>query len=130
MSMRNYSFEDYGLVFSESDVERIKRQIAEKEKRLPDEIELEEYFQEIGNFTGEAIKVKPDGSLNYDEEYLTFDYDSAYYIGLDNAVSLFNAAYKSIDEAAEELKEKASEYFPKDFNYADNIRCISGVYWG
>lgn len=130
MSMRNYPFSDYGLVFSKEDIERIKKIIAKKEECDPEEVELGECFQEVGNFTGEALKIMPDGSLNESDSYMSFCDESVYYIGLKNAISLFSTAYKSIDDAAKELREEANEYFPTDYNFADNIRYILGVCWG
>lgn len=132
MSMRTYAFEDYGLVLTDE----IMKTICEKAFEEPVEDEnygMALYDEDIcacaGNFTGEIFSVLDTGSddvYGYDD----IEDDSVYYVAARKYSTLFNAAYKDMDEMVTEFKEALGKYLPADFDYRSNIKHIIGTTWG
>ena len=132
MSMKTYAFEDYGLVLTDE----IMKTICEKAFKEPAEDEsfgMALYDADIcscaGNFTGEIFSVLDTGSDNvYGSDDI--EDDSVYYVAARKYPTLFNAAYKDMDEMVTEFKEALGKYLPADFDYRSNIKHIIGTTWG
>lgn len=132
MSMRDYALSDYGIVFGENELRYAEKVLNKKNKT---DYEYEDYeigddigLEYISEFTGQAIKVESDGSLNWCDTIDCGEY--VYYANLRKFPTLFNPAYPSIDDAVNELKERYGEYLPENYDYANNIRNICGTYFG
>lgn len=57
----------------------------------------------------------------------SFSEDNIVYLPLEKKSSLLQAAYTSIDEIIDEIKEKIGAYFPADFDFASRICDIDGA---
>ena len=132
MSMRNYAFEDYGIVLTEETM----KLICEKAFDVP--VEDGEYGMTLydadicscaGNFTGETFHITDRGTDTYDGSE-DFEGDSVYYVPTQKYSTLFNAAYTDINEMVAEFKERLGKYLPDDFDYRANLRHIIGTTWG
>lgn len=133
MSMRTYSYEDYGLVLDDETIKIIC------EKAFADEPSEEEddgyslYDAEIcqlaGNFTGEILPILDNGREDWNNSE-TVDDDSVFYVPVAKYPSLFGAAYNNIDEMVAEFKEAIGKYLPDDYDYRSNIKHIVGTTWG
>ncbi len=129
MSMRDYSFDDYGIILKKEDIERIINITSKENGEICDSEVLEENFDYQISFTGEAVGLLDDGTEDWNK-YMTFNYETIYYCGLKNASTLIKPAYSSLDEAAEELKDYYGMWFPNDFDFRSNICHITGTYYG
>ena len=132
MRMREYAYEDYGLVLDKPTMEHIFV------KRFNEPIGDEDagyalYDAEVCTcacqFTGEAFNIEDNGN---DSWYDTIAYasDEIYYVPFNKYPSLFKASYKDINDIVEEFKEKLGEYMPENYNYRANIKHIIGTVWG
>ena len=132
MSMRTYAFEDYGLVLTEETMKTICEKVCE-EPAEDESYGMVLYDMDIcscaGNFSGEAFPITDRGTDTYDGSE-DFEDDSVYYIPAEKYSTLFEAAYKNMDEMIAEFKENLGEYLPDDFDYRSNIRHIIGTTWG
>ena len=132
MSMREYAYEDYGLVLDEPTMEHI---FVKKFNEPIDDLDVgcELYDSDIctcaGQFTGEAFGIKDDGKDDWDDS-LTYNCDEVYYISISKYPSLFKAPYNNINEIVEEFKEKIGEYMPDGYDYRANLKHIIGTVWG
>ena len=137
MSMRDYAINDYGFVMTRD----ILKAICEKyftgftEKEYDeDECSFNDVLLDagivgcIGDFTGEATVIDDNGNDMYDD-HETYDADTIYYVATKNYPTLFNAAYRSMDELVSEFKNKLNKYFPDDFDYRKYICHIVGTYF-
>lgn len=127
MSMRDYAVHDYGIVFGEKEIEFASKilNIEDDDYEVAEEIGLEI----ISEFTGEANAINNKGISNYDNS-INFNDDVIMYGSIKKWSSLFSAAYSSMAELVQELKDSYGKYLPNDFDYANNIREISGTYFG
>lgn len=139
MSMREYSFQDIGLVLSEE----VLKCVAQKAYKDFSEEEWKncpiEYIDDIVNeydlgynsdFTGEAVLIDSSGNDNWnDTEY--YDSDQIYYLPVQNFPNLFSRAYNDMDELIAEFRNsEIGKLLPDDFDYPGNIRHIVGTYYG
>ena len=133
MSMRDYAYLDYGLVLDEETIRYMYSvAIGGQDKDLSDmgnalyDRGIVEY---TGEFTGEAIRVRDDGSDDWNDS-LVYSADVFYYVPLGLHPSFFKAQYKDMNEIVEELKSEVGKYMPEGYDYRANIRHIVGTYFG
>lgn len=133
MSMRDYAYNDYGLVLDEDTMKYMyAKAVGEQEADLYDmgyalyEKGMCEY---TGEFTGEASFIDDDGDDDWriSESYSC---DAIYYVPIRKYPSLFQAPYSNIDEIVEEFKSKVGAYMPDGYDYRANIRHIVGTVFG
>lgn len=133
MSMRDYACEDYGLVLDQSAMRYIcKTMFVDDPVEEGDEgcaLYEAEVCNLFGQFTGEAFGIQENGNDTWDNS-TSYSCDEVYYVPLKKCPSLFDTAYKDINEIIEELKEKIGEYLPEDYDYRSNIRHIVGTTFG
>ena len=127
MAMREYGYSDYGMIIDD---------VAEKEilKRGGYE-DLYELWgngrcQYVSEFTGAAYRLNEYGDPIWSEDYMFFDDDQLYYVGLGKEPSLCRQAYSSVDEIVEELKNDLSDLLPDDFYIRSRLCFITGTCWG
>ena len=132
MSMREYAYYDYGLVFDDTTMQYIYN------KRFDDPIEGEDVAMALcdsefcicaGNFTGEAFPIMDNGNDDWNNSKV-YSGDSVYYVPFDLYPSLFKAPYNNIEEIVEEFKKKVGEYMPEGYDYRANICHIIGTVFG
>lgn len=137
MSMRYCSINDYGLVLNNETMKMIA-------SKLPGNHDVEKMgewdlryllydegiCEYVSEFIGESIKVNTERGYLEEWNCNFYHMDSISYIGTKNYPTLFATAYKNMDELVEEFKDKLGKYLPEDFDYANNIYMISGVYYG
>lgn len=124
MSMRDYALNDYGVLLN---------------GRIPDDV-LEDMYDAgvvdyTSDFTGEAVKVNDDGSLDWGAS-IDFSEDSLYHVSVDCPL-LFSAAYKDMDELVDDAKRRVDNAIgTRDVKpltreeTRDRIVMISGTYFG
>ena len=140
MSMQDYGVNDYGLLV---DYETLKLMT---EAKLGDDFDPDDFWggevsyatdfyedgilEYIGDFTGQSCRIDDDGRdawggevENYREEWMT-------YIPCDRQSTLFERAYRNVDEIIEEMKQKVGELLPDDYDYRKNIVHVVGTYFG
>lgn len=138
MSMRNYGVNDYGLVLNTNHLRVLAANICDDysaDEWNAKKYEYIEYvcerlcMESISEFDGDAIPVLDNGEDDWRNSE-PYGGDTIYYIPLCRTPTLFEAAYKDIEEVVEEIKNKrVSKCLPKDFDYRNNIRHIIGVYF-
>ena len=137
MSMRDYAFNDYGLLMTKEMLKMVASKVIEdytEEKYDDDPWSFNEDLYECGvveyisEFIGEAICVRDDGTDDY-RNSKTYDSDTVYYIPVSKISTLFKAAYNNIDEMIEEFKDRVGKYLPDDFNYRPYVCHIVGTYY-
>ena len=84
----------------------------------------------ISEFSGEAQYVSDDGVCDWGCDTIYFSGSYLYYVPINRRMTLFEAAYKDMDDMIADFKERIGEYMPEDFDYRNNIRFIVGTYWG
>lgn len=142
MSMKDYAFDDYGLLLTEETLKILASKIViAKGEEYSDELYENdpEFYNDLvtdeldieynSEFTGEATLVKENGAEDWDDS-ITFNNDILRYVRVDKYPNLFRAAYNSIDDVVEEFKAKLGEHLPDDFDYRANFRHIVGTYYG
>ena len=127
MSMRDYSFVDYGMVI---DAEACR----EIESRLDDDWDIVDFAEEghcglVPGFTGETFPINNDGSVVWEADAY-FDDDDMLYFGLGKFPALCKGAYDSIDAVVDDIRERTSKWLPHDFDIRSRLRFISGTYYG
>lgn len=135
MGMRDYAVDDYGVVLDD-EAFKYAAQVLNQTNELfeddycdtRDEVAEALNLDMIGNFCGEAFRVKGNGNCDYSDA-LTYDDDCVYFYGLRHP-TLFKAAYKSVDEIAAECRAAIGKYLPQTFDYVKHIRHIVGTYYG
>ena len=131
MSMRDYAYEDYGLVLDEATMKHICAKMFDEsveDGELGYALYEADFCQSAGEFTGEAFTIRDDGGDEYSRS--SYCCDSLYYVPFEKYPSLFNAPYKDINEIVEEFKSKVGEYMPEGYDYRANIRHIIGTTFG
>jgi hypothetical protein len=135
--MNNYAVNDYGLLMNEDALKRIAMKVCnnydeEEYDEEPDDFNYDLYekgiVEFVGEFTGEAIKIRDDGIDLYGHSDM-YNCDIVYYVPVSKWSTLFKAAYNNVDEMICEFKKKLGEYLPEDFDYRNNIRHIVGTYY-
>ena len=133
MSMRDYSYVDYGLVLDEQTVKHMYNKAFDGREEEWEDMLYALYDEGIceyaGDFTGEAIGVDDDGSNSWNDT-IVYNNDMLYYVPLRKYPSLFHKAYDSIIDIINELKENIGQYMPEGYNYRANIRHIVGTTFG
>lgn len=71
----------------------------------------------LSHFTGDAM-LAAEGLSGIRRH---FDDEAFYHIPLSRELTLFSAAYSSIEEVINEIKEKTDGLLPEDFDYRHNI---------
>jgi hypothetical protein len=132
--MRDYAYEDYGLVLDEATMKHIceKLHIEAEEDRYEyygAALYEEDFCVDAGEFTGQAFALRDDGVDEVGDDISYFG-DALYYVPFEKYPSLFNAPYKDINEIVEEFKSKVGEYMPNGYDYRANIRHIIGTTFG
>lgn len=132
MSMKENSYEDYGLVLSEEVIENIfNKKGFEPDDEVNKGVEL--YEADICScafeFTGDVYPLEKDGKDNWDNGTY-YNCKEVFYIPLEKAPSLFEKAYDDIEEVISELKEKIGDCMPEGYDYQSNICHIVGTVWG
>lgn len=138
MSMRDYAVNDYGLLLTEETLRIIASKVCnnytdeaykEDEFAFKDSLYDKGIVDKISEFTGEAFAINDIGeTLWFTSDF--FDYDMIWFVHTKKISMLFRAAYRDMDELINEFKERLGEYLPADFDYRNNIRHISGTYYG
>lgn len=132
MSMREYAYEDYGLVLDKATMEHIY--VKKFNEPIGDEDVIDalwdsEFCTLAPEFTGEAFRIEDDGKDGW-YDTLVYACDAVYYVPFDKYPSLFDAPYSNIDEIIEEFKTKIGEYMPDGYDYRTNLRHIVGTTFG
>ena len=132
MSMREYAYEDYGLILDKPTMEHIY--VKKFNEPIGDEDVAEalcdvEFCTCAPQFTGEAFNIEDDGKDSWSNS-LVCACDEVYYVPFNQYPSLFKAPYNDINEIVEEFKEKLGEYMPEDYDYRANLKHIIGTVWG
>lgn len=133
MSMRDYAFDDYGLVLDKETVKIIASQVFDD--YTPDEEDVvfdlcdKGICECVGEFNGAAQALDDDGMFSWYADDHSYDFEPIAYIPLRNYPTLFKKAYNNMDEIVEEFKKKIGEYLPEDFDYRSRICHISGTYY-
>lgn len=131
MSMREYAYDDYGLILDNSTMEHIFV------KKFNEPIDDEnvgwalcdaEFCVCAPQFTGEAFYITDNGKDSWDIS-ITYSCDEVYYVPFNKYPSLFQAPYNNIDEIVQEFKEKLGEYMPENYDYRANLYHIIGTVW-
>lgn len=138
MSMRDYAVNDYGLLMTTEMMKMVASKVcedytdedyAEDPWGFHETLYDEGIVEYISSFTGEALAINDIGeTLWNDSEY--YGDDVIYFVPTSKISTLFRAAYRDVDALIDEFKSKVGEYLPKDFDYRNHIRHISGVYFG
>ena len=138
MSMRDYAVDDYGLLMTREMLKAIASKVCDgytEEEYEEDEFAFNEALYDegiveyIGSFTGESIAINDKGENMWGDSE-SYDDDIIYYTPTSKVSTLFNAAYKNVEEMIEEFRDRLGEYLPEDFEYRKYIRHISGTYFG
>ena len=138
MSMRDYAVNDYGLLMTKEMLKAVASKVIENysdkeydNNEMDFNYKLYEFgiIETISEFTGEAMQINIDGSDKWSGAEC-FSSECIYYVPVSNYPSIFAAAYRDMDEIANEFKEKLGEYLPDDFDYKFYIRHIVGTYFG
>lgn len=138
--MKDYGVHAYAMILTKETMEMLAKAVYGKEENFEENFadcpynfynDLEDTFclSSISEFTGEACFLQSDGTSDYSVTE-TFSGDTIYYCEFNNSPMLFDAAYESIDEIVEEMKDNFGEYLPDDFNYRSYFREIAGSYYG
>ena len=141
MSMRDYAVYDYGLLLTEETMRALAKKHCKnftEEDFAMDEFGFYEEVEHIfgGNieytseFTGEAKYIEDDGTCGWGCDSVYYNDDYIYYVPINRRLTLFEAAYKNIDDMIADFKERVGEYMPEDFDYRANLRYIVGTYFG
>jgi hypothetical protein len=136
--MRDYAVNDYGLLLTRDTLKFIASKVCKDytsedydndESAFNDELYDKGIAERISDFTGEAFAVDNVGqSVWYNSIY--FDFETIWYAPAKRISMLFKAAYSDANELIEEFKKNIGSYLPDDFDYRNNIRHISGTYYG
>ena len=139
MSMRDYSFMDYGLLISEDVLKYVAQNTYEdydeKEWQLCPYEYIEDLIDKYGlgynsEFTGDAVLVADEGDDDWND-YESYDSDTIYYLPVQKMPSFFARAYKNMDELIKEFKNSdIGKKLPDDFDFRANFRHIVGTYYG
>lgn len=138
MSMNYYSVDDYGLLITTEMLKIMASKMCEDyteemyeedEWSFNEELYDEGLVERISEFIGEAIAINDDGTSRW-YDCKSYNCDTIHYLPVEKINTLFKAAYNNIDEIIDEFKKKLGEYLPEDFDYRNNIRHISGCYYG
>ena len=138
MSMSYYAVDDYGLLITEEMLKMIASKVCEDyteeayeedEWSFNEELYDEGLVERISEFIGEATAINDDGTSRWYDS-LSYHCDCIHYLPVKKMNTLFKAAYNNVDEIIDEFKNKLGEYLPEDFDYRNNIRHISGCYYG
>ena len=137
MSMRDYAVDNYGLVLDEETMKVIASKV------FDDFIDNNEEYGDwgyelydrgiceyISDFTGEAQSLTDDGVYTWGGNSEDYRCDSICYVPTSKYPTLFKRVYNNMEEIVEEFKSKLDKYLPKDFDYRNRIRHISGTYYG
>ena len=84
----------------------------------------------IGDFTGEAYRIADNGTDAWGSEVYAYREDWITYIPCSRCPTLFERAYRDVDEIIEEMKQKVGELLPDDYDYRKNIVHVVGTYFG
>lgn len=92
---------------------------------LRDLLENDERIVYAPEFTGTAE------CILHEHENQTFEYDDEYliYIQTEKEPSLFSTAYPTQDSLIEEYKTQFKNILPEDFDYAECITKLEGIYY-
>ena len=137
---KEYGVHAYAMILTKETMNMLAKAVYGKEEDFEENFKkcpldfyqgLEEkfYLSSISEFTGEACFLQSDGSSDYSVTE-TFSGDTIYYCEFNNGPLLFDAAYESIDEIVDEMRDRFGEYLPDDFNYRTYLREIIGSYYG
>ncbi len=132
MSMRDYAYEDYGLVL---DKETMKHIFEKKFNEPADDYDVgqELYDNDFCNaafsFTGETFYLSDKGEDMWAES-TSYCCSEVYYVPIDHYPSLFNAPYGGMSDIIDEFEAKVGEYMPDGYDYRANIRHIVGTTFG
>ena len=133
MSMRDYAYEDYGLILNNETIKTICEKLFANDLHEENDDGYSLYdagiCQMVGNFTGELYPIRDDGGDDWSNSETPND-DSIFYIPVEKYPTLFKTAYKDIDEIVAEFKEALGEYLPDSYDYRANIRHIVGTTFG
>lgn len=142
MSTQNWGFSFYGLVFDEDEL----KGMCEKAFNDFNEHEFDDdpmgyayrLWEERGIIDVESEFSGDSSSLLFSDEsdqmYEMFSKayysEPLYYFMLRKQPNLFRAAYSSMDDVVDELKESLGKYLPENYDYKNKICHVSGSYYG
>lgn len=134
---REYAFYDYGFVLTDEVVTELAQKVTEKEHVEQDPYTIEEaveycndFIFSVDNFIGSAFRIDAEGNADEDENTIYYSGESVYYVPFKKEPKLLKAAYKTIGEIVDELKENdIAQYLPNDFEYKKYLYFICGYYW-
>lgn len=139
MSMRNYGFDEYGLLV---DGELLKTMYFLEHPNSTDEEYAEngiDYAYKLyengivevaGDFTGEAHTINDNGRTEWWKDQVYFHNDTLFYVPTLNAPCLFSAAYESMGDLLAEFETALSGYIPVDYDLRPHVYHIVGTYYG
>lgn len=141
MSMREYAVYDYGLLLTDETMRALVMKHCKdftEEEFAMDEFgfyeEVEHIFggniEYISEFTGEAKYIEDDGTCSWGCDSVYYNCNYIYYVPINRRLTLFEAAYKNMDDMIADFKERVGKYMPEGFDYRTNLRYIVGTYWG
>lgn len=138
MSMRDYAFDDYGIVLKNEEVVNIANSLlfTDDVPFAPDDICGAGYYLEdsgiassVSEFSGSAYPLNESGTDDYGADDAAKG-DTVFYLPTPCYPSFFAGACKDREELNKELKEKYGKYLPDDFDYTGRFCHIVGTYWG
>lgn len=151
MSMRDYGFEDCGIILTDAEAISFVRKwtkahdeeyfnecfrdkygnvYPEDEDNLFEDLELDHnILQYLADFTGDAYTIEKDGSC-FSNIGFSYDDDWVVYIPLLHDSTLFTRAFETYEQMLDEHKRKYGEFLPEDFPWEERFSKIIGTYFG
>lgn len=138
MSMRDYAVDDYGLILTGKTLQFIAGKISDdytESKWYEDEYDfIFEIVDKLGaqyisEFTGEALRIDDDGDIDW-RGAESYSGDIVVYFPISRYPTLFEAAYGGMDEMISEFRDRYGEYLPSGYDYRENVRHLTGTYYG
>lgn len=134
MSTNIYAMMTYGLHLErEVLISSAERLSGEENLSLSDAVEIlyeRGLVDYDGSFTGEAMMLRLDGSLDYGYPLEVYYDEPIAYITLPNQPSLLKGAYRSFDAAVEAVKKIGQQFLPSDYDYTGHLCAFIGTTFG
>jgi len=139
MSMRDYGFDEYGLLLDDKLLKMIilsdypdctDEEYENNAKEYAYDLYERGVIQMESDFTGEAHTINDNGRTEWWEAPVYFNDDTLFYVPTLNAPCLFSAAYESMGDLLAEFETALSGYIPVDYDLRPHVYHIVGTYYG